>query len=92
MADTPPTSNPLQSSFHYDVSPHHVPEAKPNPGGDSVSTLIFDMAGFRSLSKPVFILLGFIIVASIYSLQSSYSLPAAVDRSEERRVGKECPV
>lgn len=37
------------------------------------------MAGFRSLSKPVVILLGFIIVASIYSLQSSYSLPAAVD-------------
>lgn len=37
------------------------------------------MAGFRSLSKPVFILLGFIIVASIYSLQSSYSLPSAVD-------------
>lgn len=37
------------------------------------------MAGFRSLSKPVFILLGFIIIASIYSLQSSYSLPAAVD-------------
>lgn len=37
------------------------------------------MAGFRSLSKPVFIVLALFAVATIYSLQSSYSLPSAVD-------------
>lgn len=37
------------------------------------------MAGFRSLSKPLFLLLAFIIAGTVYSLQSSYSLPSTVD-------------
>lgn len=37
------------------------------------------MAGFRSLSKPIFVLLAFIVIGTVYSLQSSYSLPSAVD-------------
>ena len=37
------------------------------------------MAGFRSLSKPLFLLLAIIVVTTLYSLQSSYSLPSAVD-------------
>lgn len=37
------------------------------------------MTGIRSLSKPLFVILAFICVGTLYSLQSSYALPSAVD-------------